>query len=59
MSLRSLFCLFLSGSFTQVLLYTVQPVLSKHLRDSQSVVAQDQCLLNTGVFSMYLPFCGN
>ena len=29
---------------------TVQPVLSKHLRENQNVLALDKCLLNTGLF---------
>ena len=31
-------------------LNTVQPVLSKHIRDNQKVLALDRCLLNTGQF---------
>ena len=30
--------------------YTVQPVLSKHLRDNQNLLAYGRFLLNTGTF---------
>ena len=36
--------------FLQSLKSTVQPVLSKHLRDNQNVLAYDRCLLNTETF---------
>ena len=46
--------------YTQVHLLTasiVQPVLSKH--PMTNVLASDRCSLNTGEFSMHLPFSGN
>ena len=29
---------------------TVQPVLSKHLRNIQNMLAKDRCMLNAGIF---------
>ena len=36
---------------------TIKPVLSKHLWESQKVIAKDRCLHNTGKFTLF-PFMG-